>query len=67
MDFTTNTASKINDYVEALNTRDQQKLLNALEKKVLMDEARRLNKSVKKNTVSIDEICDVINHVRKKL
>jgi hypothetical protein len=66
MDFTTNTASKIADYVGALNERDQQKLLHALERKVLMDEASRLNKSVKKNTVSIQEICDVVADIRKK-
>lgn len=66
MDFTSNTVSKINDYVEALNDRDQKKLLNALEKKVLMDEAKRLNKSVKKNTVSMQQICDMVNDVRKK-
>ena len=46
MDFTTNTVSKITDYVEALNVREQKKFLSALERKVLMDEAKRLNKSV---------------------
>ena len=66
MDFTTNTAAKIADYVDALKESDQQKLLQALERKVLMDEAVRLNKSVKKNTVSIQEICDVVADVRKK-
>ena len=66
MDFTTNTAAKIADYVDALKESDQQKLLQALERKVLMDEAARLNKSVKKNTVSIQEICDVVTDVRKK-
>jgi hypothetical protein len=66
MDFTSNTAAKIADYVDALKERDQQKLLQALERKVLMDEAVRLNKSVKKNTVSIQEICDVVAEVRKK-
>ena len=66
MDFTTNTAAKIADYVDALKESDQQKLLQALERKVLMDEAVRFNKSVKKNTVSIQEICDVVADVRKK-
>ncbi len=66
MDFTTNTVAKITTYVETLNTGDQQKLLTALERKVLMDEAKRLNKSVKKNSVSIQEICDIINDVRRK-
>ena len=66
MDFTTNTVSKITDYVEALNVREQEKLLSALERKVLMDEAKRLNKSVKKNAVTIQEICDIVNDVRKK-
>ncbi|HLP20466.1 MAG TPA: hypothetical protein VK174_09200 [Chitinophagales bacterium] len=66
MDFTTNTVAKISDYVEALKPRDQEKLLDALERKVLMDEAKRLNKSVKKNSISIDEICEIVNDVRKK-
>lgn len=66
MDFTTTTVAKITTYVETLNTGDQQKLLTALERKVLMDEAKRLNKSVKKNSVSIQEICDIVNDVRKK-
>ncbi|MDB5283745.1 MAG: hypothetical protein JWO06_2820 [Bacteroidota bacterium] len=66
MDFTTNTAAKIKDYVEALPERDQKKLLSALERKSLMDRAKRLNKSVKKNTVSMQEICDVVNDVRRK-
>ena len=66
MDFTSNTAAKIANYVEVLKERDQQKLLNALERKVLMDEAARLNKSVKKNTVSIEEICELVADVRKK-
>ena len=66
MDFTTNTVAKITDYVEALKERDQEKLLNALERKVLMDEAIRLNKSVKKNAVTMEEICDLMSNVRKK-
>lgn len=66
MDFTSNTTAKINDYVEALKQRDQVKLLHALERKALMDEASRLNKSVKKNTVSIEEVCEIVNDVRKK-
>jgi hypothetical protein len=66
MDFTSNTVAKITDYVEALKERDQQKLLNVLERKVLMDEAIRLNKSVKKNSITMQEICDVVADVRKK-
>jgi hypothetical protein len=66
MDFTTNTTAKINHYVEALKPVDQEKLLSALERKVLMDDARRLNKSVKKNAVSIEDICNIVNDVRKK-
>jgi len=66
MDFTTNTAAKIADYVDALKEADQKKLLHALERKVLMDEATRLNRSVKKNTISIEEIRDVVADVRKK-
>ena len=66
MDFTTSTVSKIAGYVEALNERDQKKLLDALERKALMDEAQRLNKSVKKNSISIQQICDTVNNVRTK-
>jgi hypothetical protein len=66
MGFTSNTATKIASYVEVLKESDQEKLLNALERKVLMDEAARLNKSVKKNTVSIEEICELVADVRKK-
>jgi hypothetical protein len=66
MDFTTNTAAKIADYVESLKEGDQKTLLHALERKVLMDEATRLNKSVKKNAISIEEIRDVVADVRKK-
>jgi hypothetical protein len=66
MDFTSNTATKIADYIGALKESDQEKLLEVLERKVLMDEAIRLNKSVKKNSISIEEIIDVVNDVRKK-
>jgi RNA polymerase-interacting CarD/CdnL/TRCF family regulator len=66
MDFTSNTATKIAEYVDALKERDQQKLLQALERKALMEETARLNKSVRKNTISIQEICDVLADVRKK-
>ena len=66
MDFTSNTTAKIADYVDSLKESDRQKLLHALERKVLMDEANRLNKSVKKNTVSMEEICEVVADVRKK-
>ena len=66
MDFNTNTFSKIAGYVEAMNEKDQKKLLDALERKALMDEANRLNKSVKKNDVSIQQVCDIINDVRTK-
>ena len=31
-----------------------------------MEEARRLNKLVKKNSISIKEICDMVNDVRRK-
>ncbi|MBS1622850.1 MAG: hypothetical protein JST83_02450 [Bacteroidetes bacterium] len=66
MDFTSNTVARINDYVESLKVSEQKKLLDALERKVLMDAALKLNKSVKKNNVSIQEICDIVTDVRKK-
>ncbi len=66
MDFTSNTVARINDYVESLKVSDQKKLLDALERKVLLDEAARLNKSVKKNKITIEEVCDVVAEVRAK-
>ena len=66
MEYTSNRVSKITNYVEALKADEQQELLDALERKALMEEARRLNKSVKKNSVSIREICDMVNDVRRK-
>ena len=66
MDFTSDTTAKIADYVDSLKESDRQKLLRALERKALIDEANRLNKTVKKNTVSIEEICEVVATVRKK-
>ena len=66
MDFTSETVAKITDYVESLKKSEQQELLHALERKVLMDEAIRLNKSVKKNSITIQEICDLVADVRKK-
>lgn len=66
MEYTSSTVSKITNYVEALTSNEQQELLDALERKVLMEEAKRLNKSVKKNSVSIKEICDMVNDVRGK-
>jgi len=66
MEYTSNRVDKITNYVEALKADEQQQLLDALERKALLEEARRLNKSVRKNTISIKEICDMVNDVRKK-
>ena len=66
MEYTSNRVSKITNYVEALKADEQQELLNALERKVLMEEAKRLNKSVKKNSASIKEICDMVNDARRQ-
>ena len=66
MDFTTNVIAEITDYAGALKESDQKKLLHALKRKVLMDEAARLNKSVLKNNISIEEICGIVADVRIK-
>ena len=66
MEYTSSRVSKITDYVAAMTSDEQQRLLDALERKALMDEAARLNKSVKKNSISITEICEMVNDVRSK-
>jgi 2-hydroxy-3-keto-5-methylthiopentenyl-1-phosphate phosphatase len=66
MDSTTNVIAEISDYAGALNESDQKKLLHALKRKVLMDEANKLNKSVLKNNISMQEICDIVSDVRIK-
>jgi len=65
LEYTSNRVDKITTYVEAMKA-DEQQLLDALERKALLEETRRLNKSVKKNTISIKEICDRVNDVRRK-
>ncbi|MDZ4847491.1 MAG: hypothetical protein SH857_18300 [Chitinophagales bacterium] len=65
MEYTSNRVDKITTYVEAMKA-DEQQLLDALERKALLEETRRLNKPVKKNTISIKEICDRVNDVRRK-
>jgi hypothetical protein len=66
VEYKSDRVSKITDYVEALKADEQQELLDALERKALMEEAQRLNKSVKKNSVSMKEICEIVNDVRRK-
>lgn len=66
VEYKSDRVSKITDYVEALKAGEQQELLEALERKALMEEAARLNKSVRKNSVSMKEICEVVNDVRRK-
>jgi len=65
LEYTSNRVDKITTYVEAMKA-DEQQLLDAQERKALLEETRRLNKSVKKNTISIKEICDRVNDVRRK-
>jgi len=66
IEYTSYRVDKITTYVEAMKADEQQQLLDALERKALLEEARRLNKSVRKNTVSIKEICDMVNDARRK-
>jgi hypothetical protein len=47
---------EITHIVSMLTDEDQEKLLKALKTQILLAEARRLDQSVKKNDVSMDEI-----------
>lgn len=64
MQLQSNIVSQISEYVEQLPATKQKDLLKALERNALLKEARRLKS--KPNNISMKEICDVINEVRKE-
>jgi len=56
---------EITHIVSMLTDEDQEKLLKALKTQILLAEARRLDQSVKKNDVSMDEILEIVRHIRQ--
>lgn len=56
--------SQINELVKSLTAKEQDALLSALKKKYLLDQARKLDKAVKKNTLTIQEIVEEVRKVR---
>ena len=66
MIFQTSIVSEISEYVEKLPENKQKKLLQALQKEATFNEAWQINKSVKKNNITMDEIVAVVRDVRKK-
>lgn len=64
MQLQSNIVSQISEYVEQLPANKQLDLLKALERNALMKEARRLKS--KPNNITMKEICDTINEVRKQ-
>jgi glycyl-tRNA synthetase beta subunit len=63
MDFEKNKISQITAYIEKMPENKQQMLLDALREEALVKKARSLK--VKKNDISMKEICDIVNEVRK--
>ena len=58
--------AEIETYVRKLSVRERNVLLKQLRKKFLMQEAKRLSKSVRKEPViSIEDIVAEVNKVRK--
>lgn len=53
--------------VKSLTVREQNALLNALKRKALIENARKLDKSVKKNSVSMEDIMEEVNKSRMKI
>jgi len=58
--------SKITNYIEQMPEPKQKALLEALEKNAIIEQARKLDKSVKKNNITMNEIVDIVRNVRKK-
>lgn len=56
--------NQINELVKSLTAKEQDALLSALKKKYLLDQARKLDKAVKKNTLTIQEIVEEVRKVR---
>ena len=63
MDFEKNKISQITAFLEKMPESKQQILLDALREDSLVKKARSLK--VKKNDISMKEICDIVNDVRK--
>ncbi len=55
---------EITSLVSKLTEEDQAALLKALKAQIILAEARRLDQSVTKNKVSMDEILNVVRQVR---
>jgi len=66
MFFQSDIISKISDYVEKMPQTKQKALLKALEKDAIIQQARNLDKGVKKNTLTMDEIVATVRDVRKR-
>jgi flagellar biosynthesis regulator FlbT len=58
--------NEIADYVDQMSEQQQKALLNVLKKEAIIKEAYRLDKSVKKNNVTMNEIVAIVKDVRKK-
>ncbi len=56
--------NQIIKYVKSLTSKEQDVLLSALRKNALLDQARKLGKSVKKNNLTMQEIVEEVRKVR---
>lgn len=62
-----NDIEEIENYIRRLSVRERKILLKGLKRKVLLQEAQELSKSVNKAMkISMDEILEEINGVRAK-
>ena len=66
MFFQSPIVSKISNYVEQMPESKQKALLKVLEKEAIIQAARKLDKGVKKNNVTMDEIVAIVRDVRKR-
>jgi len=57
---------EINNLIVMLLPEEQDALLKALKKQVLLSKAERLNHSIKPNTIKMQEIVEEIRKVRAK-
>ncbi|MCY7410295.1 MAG: hypothetical protein LH473_08485 [Chitinophagales bacterium] len=55
----------ISRYAETLTAREQERLLNRLREKALLDKAKKLKGKVKPNSITMDDILEEIALVRK--
>jgi|GEM_PF-6156172 len=61
------TATRIAKMLKKLPEKFQKKILSEVEKEYLLQTAKELDRSVKKNNTSMDEIVEASRIVRKKL